>query len=65
VDAVDIVVGRSPRIGSRLISVDGQGLTAVRTPSQVLSIVYGPGAPAGTSQGLFFPNGLNGTIRTV
>ena len=65
VDAVDIVVGRPPRLGSRLISVDAQGLTAVRTPSQVLSIVYGPGAAAGTSQGLFFPNGLNGTIRTV
>lgn len=65
VDGVDIVVGSPARVGSRLISVDAQGLTAVRTPSQVLSIVYGPGAPSGTSRGLFFPNGLNGTIRTV
>lgn len=65
VDAVDIIVGVPARQNARLISVDNQGLTAVRTPSQVLSIVYGPGAPAGTSSGLFFPNGLNGTIRTV
>lgn len=65
VDALDIVVGSPARATARLISVDPQGLTPVRTPSQVLSIVYGPGAPAGTSSGLFFPNGLNGTIRTV
>lgn len=65
VDAVDIVVGSPARLGSRLISVDAQGLTAVRTPSQVLSIAYGPGAPAGTTRGLLFPNGVNGTIRTV
>lgn len=65
IDAMDIVVGTPGQIGSRLISVDAQGLTPVRTPSQVLSIVYGPGAPAGTSSGLLYPNGLNGTIRTV
>lgn len=65
IDAMDIVVGTPGQIGSRLISVDAQGLTPVRTPNQVLSIVYGPGAPAGTSSGLLYPNGLNGTIRTV
>lgn len=65
VDRFDIVVGSPAQLGSRLISVDAQGLTPVRTPSQVLSILYGPGAPAGTSQGFLFPNGLNGTIRTV
>lgn len=65
VDALDIIVGAPPRIGARLISADAQGLPAVRTPSQVLSIVYGPAAPAGTSAGLLFPNGVNGTINTV
>lgn len=65
IDAVDIVVGSPPQIGSRLISADINALTPVRTPSQVLSIAYGPGAPAGTTSGLLFPNGMNGTIRTV
>lgn len=65
VDAFDIVVGSPARPGARLISASPEGLVSVRTPSQVLSILYGPGAPAGTSAGLFFPNGLNGTIRRV
>jgi hypothetical protein len=65
VDNVDIVVSTNPRIGARLISVDAQGLSPVRTPGQVLSIVYGPSAPAGTSRGLLYPNGLNGVINTV
>jgi hypothetical protein len=65
VDAVDIIVGSPATPRARLISADTQGLAPVRTPSQVLSILYGPGAPSGTTRGLFFPNGLNGTIRTV
>ncbi len=65
VDAFDILVQVPPQLGRRLISVDAQGLTTVRTPSQVLSIVYGPGAPAGTNRGLLFPNGVNGVINTV
>ena len=65
VDGVDIVTGSPASPNRRLFSVDLQGLTAVRTPSQVLSIVYGPGAPGGTTGGGLFPNGINGTIRTV
>jgi len=65
IDSMDVLVGVPPQLGSRLISADAQGLTAVRTPSQVLSIVYGPNAPSGTSSGLLFPNGVNGAIRTV
>lgn len=65
VDASDIIVGTPGRIGARLITADAIGLTPVRTPGQVLSVAYGPGAPAGTSAGLLFPNGVNGLIRTV
>ena len=36
-----------------------------RTPDQVLHIVYGAGGGAGVSSGVFFPNGLNGNIKTT
>ena len=57
-DAVDIL---PPPSGGRYISLDATGLTAVRTPGQVLNIVYGG---AGRSSGAFFPNGANGTLKT-
>jgi hypothetical protein len=40
------------------------GLQPVRTTSQVLQIVYGVPGIIGASSGGFFPNGLNGSIRT-
>lgn len=53
-----------PPAGSSFFAVDSNALAIVRTPSQVLSIVYANNT-AGTSSGGFFPNGLNGTIRSV
>ncbi len=44
------------------VTNDYNGLVFRRTTSQVLSIVYGSTTAAGKG-GLFFPNGLNGTIR--
>ena len=43
---------------------DANGLAIKRTPSQVLAIVYANTA-AGTASGGFFPNGVNGNIKTV
>lgn len=57
-DALDIV---PPPSGSRFISVDAQGLAPIRTPGQVLNIVYG--GQANMNAGGFFPNGANGTLR--
>jgi Ferritin-like domain len=44
--------------------VDTNALAIKRTTSQVLAIVYA-NATAGTTSGGFFPNGLNGNIKTV
>ncbi len=44
------------------------GFVFTRTSSQVLAVAYGaPGTPAaaGTVSGGFFPNGVNGSIKTV
>lgn len=58
-DSLDIL---PPPAGTRFISVDSTtGLSATRTPAQVLAIVYGG---AGKTAGAFFPNGTNGNIRS-
>ena len=43
-------------------SSDVNAIAFRRTPQQVLNIVYGGASPTG---GLFFPNGVNGTITTT
>jgi hypothetical protein len=58
-DSVDIL---PPPTGTNFISADNMGLTAIRTPGQVLYLAYGN--QAGATSGGFFPNGVNGNIRT-
>jgi len=47
-----------------ILDADNNSITFARTPSQILSIVTGnsPALPSGNT-GVFFPNGLNGTIN--
>jgi Ferritin-like domain len=61
VDGMDIL---PPPEGKEYFTVDKQALALVRTPSQVLSIVYG-NSSSGTKEGGFFPDGVNGNINTV
>ena len=51
-----------PNQNYNFVSSDYNGLVFRRTPQQVLAVVYGSTTAVGTG-GLFFPNGLNGTIR--
>ena len=44
--------------------MDGQGLSTIRTASQVLAIVYANNN-AGANAGGFYPSGVNGTIQRV
>jgi hypothetical protein len=48
---------------SQLFSINpANGLTAIRTAGEVLYLAYG--MKVGATEGGFFPNGLNGNIRT-
>jgi hypothetical protein len=55
------IQGSSPAI-SNIVPLDSNGLAFSRTTGQVLNIVYG--TTAATTHGLFFPNGVNGSINT-
>lgn len=59
-DGLDILPAPS---GNRIFSLDANGLSAVRTPGQVLALVYAD-TRGGATRGGFFPNGVNGSINT-
>jgi hypothetical protein len=61
VDGRDIL---PPPNGTQYFPADYQGLSRIRTTSEVLAIVYG-NSTSGANSGGFFPNGVNGTITTV
>ncbi len=46
---------------TQVFNTDANGLNTIRTPSQVLQIVYGTPGVTGTSKGGFYPNGMNNT----
>jgi Ferritin-like domain len=61
VDSQDIV---PPPVGQQFFAVNKQALSIVRTPGEVLAIVY-HNTKIGTTSGGFFPEGVNGTINAV
>jgi Ferritin-like domain len=61
VDQQDVL---PPPVGSKFAAMDNNALAVVRTPGQVLAIVY-QNTTSGASSGGFFPQGVNGTIKSV
>ena len=59
-DEVGLVVPGAPYAMFNFVPTDSQGQTFRRSPRQVLNIVYGA---QNTPSGLFFPAGMNGTIK--
>ena len=58
-DGVDII---PPPSGTKFMSLDNNGLCALRSPGQVLYLAYG--GVANMTSGGFFPMGVNGTLKT-
>jgi hypothetical protein len=61
VDSLDVL---PPPTGPKYADIDSNGLSIVRTPGQVLAIVY-HNTTSGASSGGFFPQGVNGSINSV
>ncbi len=61
--SVGATVGTTP--SSIVAATSANAIAYARGTDQVLHIVYGTGGAAGVSSGLFFPNGLNGNIKTT
>lgn len=61
IDSMDVL---PPPSGSKYFTTNSQGLAIARTPAEVLSIVYASSSATASSGG-FYPNGLNGNIKTV
>lgn len=59
--ALDGADSTPPPSGTNYISTNAMGLTAVRTPGQVLNIVFG--GQSNATQGGFFPSGVNGSLN--
>lgn len=62
VDGIDVPPLGSP--AGRLFQVQGNGLSTVRTASQVLAVAFA-NSNAGARNGGFFPDGVNGAIDRV
>ena len=66
VDAQDV-----PPSATNYFTVNGQALSPARTAQQALGVVYGVSTaatttpPAGTTLGGFFPQGVNGNIKST
>ncbi len=61
VDGQDVL---PPPSGTQYFTLNAQALSIVRSPSEVLAILFGSATP-GTDKGGFFPDGVNGNINTV
>jgi Ferritin-like domain len=61
VDSMDVL---PPPEGMQYFTVNSQALSLVRTPGEVLAIVY-HNSTNGASSGGFFPQGVNGAITSV
>jgi hypothetical protein len=55
----DVGVGNDSTGAATIVDADANGITFARNTQEVLSIVYG----GGKGGGVFYPNGLNGTIK--